>query len=163
MTTYIDFVPSQVQAPEFQITLDGSFYTMLITWNLFGQRYYFNLYTLNGDLIVSAPLIGSPVGLEIETLEWIAGNVLLTFETRHGLPVGDTANLTVSGVTPDAYNGKVSALVTSPTTISFALSVNPGEMTVTGVVSQDINLVAGYFSESTIVYRSANAQFEVSP
>lgn len=88
MTTYINFNPSPNEPFQFQPTLDGQVYSVIVTWNLFGQRYYVNIYTLDNALVVCLPLIGSP---------------------------------------PE----------------------------------RDISLTAGYFA-TTLVYRAANAQFEVS-
>lgn len=89
MATFVAFAPTP-QAPfEFQATLDGSVYTVVVTWNIFGRRYYVNVYALDQTLIVALPMIGSP----------------------------------------DDY---------------------------------DISLVAGYFA-STLVFRQANAQFEINP
>lgn len=90
MTTFVDFQPSQQAAFQFQPTLDSTVYSAVVTWNIFGRRYYFNLYDLSGVLVVSLPLIGSP---------------------------------------SDA----------------------------------DIDLVKGYFDTSTLVYREANKQFEITP
>jgi hypothetical protein len=89
MTTFTDFTPSASAPFQFQPTFDGATYTVIVTWGLFGQRYYVNCYTVPGALVYSLPLIGSP---------------------------------------PD----------------------------------YDISLNAGYF-QSTLVYRAANNQFEVSP
>lgn len=90
MTTYVDFAPLYTQAFSFQPVLDGQTYTCIVTWNLFGQRWYINLYDVTNALIVCTPLIASP----------------------------------------NDY---------------------------------DINLVGGYFTTSTMVFREANQQFEVSP
>ena len=60
MTTYIPFAPSSTSNFRFQPTLDGQQYTAIITWNLFGQRYYLNLYTTQNVLVLCVPLIGSP-------------------------------------------------------------------------------------------------------
>lgn len=92
MTTLITFVPSTSGAPQFQATLDGALYTIICTWNLSGQRYYINVYSQDGTLIVCKAMIGSPPA-------------------------------------PD-----------------------PG-----------INLLFGYFVTSTLVYRTANSQFEIGP
>lgn len=89
MTPY-PFQPSNVAPFQFQPTLDGQSYVVIVTWNLFGQRYYFNVYDLQQSLIVSAALVGSP---------------------------------------PHA----------------------------------DIDLLAGYFESSTMIYRASSATFEVSP
>jgi hypothetical protein len=60
MTTYIPFAPSSASNFQFQPTLDGQQYTAIVTWNLFGQRYYLNLYTTLNVLVLCVPLIGSP-------------------------------------------------------------------------------------------------------
>lgn len=88
-TTYTNFVPPASGAFQFQPTLDGQVYTVIVTWSLFGRRFYVSIYQLDGTLVVSLPMIGSP---------------------------------------------------------SF----------------RDISLTAGYFT-STLVFRQANQQFEVSP
>ncbi len=58
--TYVAFNPSATSNFQFQVTFDGSDYTVIVNWNLFGQRYYVNVYALTGELIVCLPLIGSP-------------------------------------------------------------------------------------------------------
>ena len=40
-------------------------YNVVITWNVYGQRYYVNIYDAGNTLIVSLPLIGSPAGYDI--------------------------------------------------------------------------------------------------
>ncbi len=64
MTTF-PFTPQANANFNFQPTFDGQQYTVTCTWNLFGQRYYVNILTLNGQLIVSTPLIGSPDNFNI--------------------------------------------------------------------------------------------------
>jgi len=90
MTTLIQFRPSVNQNFTFQPTLDGQQYSCVVTWSLYGQRWYLNVYSLQGTLVVQKPLRGSPV-------------------------------------------------------------------------DYDINLVAGYFRVSTLVYRIGTNNFEVSP
>lgn len=92
MTTYTAFTPAANQSPPFQFLpmLDKQQYSVTTTWNMFGQRWYINVYSLSGGLVVSTPLIASPQGT-------------------------------------------------------------------------DFNLVAGYFTTSTLVYRDSTSQFEVTP
>ncbi len=66
MTTLVLFTPSTTSPFTFQPTLDGTNYTAAVTWNLSGQRWYFNLYTLAGDLVVALPLIGSPPDHDVD-------------------------------------------------------------------------------------------------
>ena len=65
MATIINFNPSPKVNFQFQATLDGKNYQCRINWNLFGQRYYFNVFTLRGVRVLTIPLIGSPVDHDI--------------------------------------------------------------------------------------------------
>lgn len=58
--TYIPFTPSATANFTFQATLDGKVYNVIVTWNLFGERYYINVYDSLQTLILSLPIIGSP-------------------------------------------------------------------------------------------------------
>lgn len=163
MTTIFNFSPSFTAAPQFQPTLDGQQYTCIVTWNVFAQRYYVNCLSLNGELIFSRPLIGSAVGVNIQSLSWsLGGSVSLVSVVPHGLKPGATADLTVSGCLPDAFNGVWRCYAENPTTLTFALSNNPGVPTMLGVVGYDVSICKNYFS-SRLVFRTTNMQFEVTP
>ena len=64
-TVIIPFLPSAVAAFQFQVTLDKNLYNCVVTWNLAGQRYYINVYTLSGTLVICTAMVGSPVGYDI--------------------------------------------------------------------------------------------------
>lgn len=163
MTTFFDFVPSTVAPPQFQPTLDGQQYTCVVRWNIFGQRYYVACFSLGGQLIFNRPLIGSAVGVNIESLSWsLGGSVSLVTTVPHGLKPGKTADLTVSGCVPEAYNGVWRCYAEDPQTLTFQLSTNPGNTTSLGNVGYEVSICANYFA-SRLVYRTANMQFEVSP
>ena len=68
MATIVPFVPSDVAPPQFQATLDGAAYTIIITWNVFGQRYYINVLDTSGALVLCTALVGSPNGYDIDLL-----------------------------------------------------------------------------------------------
>jgi hypothetical protein len=61
MTT-IPFTPSVSDSPPFSalLTLDGASYTLVVAWNIYGQRWYFSLTDQNSNLVINQPLIGSP-------------------------------------------------------------------------------------------------------
>ena len=59
-TIYVPFLPSQTANFQFQATLDGRACIVIVTWCLFGERYYVNIYGTDTVLILSIPLIGSP-------------------------------------------------------------------------------------------------------
>jgi hypothetical protein len=65
VSTVYTFVPTTSAPFQFDPTLDGTTYTVVVTWNLFGRRFYANCYTQQGELIFAVPLIGSPVDYDI--------------------------------------------------------------------------------------------------
>lgn len=167
MATY-DFVPTQQNPPFlFQPTLDGVQYTATVGWNLFGQRWYMALTTLDGTLIDEMAVIGSPAGLVLQTITWDAVQQIATAETleEHGYPIASTLVLRIAGAAPDGFNGQFEVLITTTTTFTWPLTADPGNpgATSAGLVFYDISLVAGYFSSSLLVYREAAQQFEVLP
>ena len=65
MTTYTQFQPSVSRNFQFQPTLDGQVYSVVITWSLFGQRWLVNCYDLSGTLVFARPLRSSPNNADI--------------------------------------------------------------------------------------------------
>lgn len=61
----IDFAPTPLAPFQFQATFDGAIYTVIVTWNLYGRRWYVNIYTLQRVLVVSIAMAGSPVDYDI--------------------------------------------------------------------------------------------------
>lgn len=159
MTTIIPFTPS-IDAPfQFQLTLDGQPYTAIITWNVFGQRYYVNIYAADGTRVLTQARIDSMNHVQIGALTTVLGS-------RYAV-VDSGTDLTSVG------NGTVllSSSVNVGTTISAVEGLNllldqPAIVTGTDTAAQlsnDINMVGGYFLTSSLVYRAAATQFEVSP
>lgn len=66
--TLTPFVPSNVAPFQFQPTFDGNTYTVLVKWNLSGQRYYIEIYDLTATMLVAKPLIGSPPNGDINLI-----------------------------------------------------------------------------------------------
>jgi hypothetical protein len=163
MTTYYQFQPSENEAFNFQPTLDGAVYTIIVGWSLFGQRYYVQCYTNSNTLVFNVPLIGSQDGIHIQSASWLNGVVTMTCDVPHNFIVGSTVNATLRGFVPEQYNGGHQVFVTSNTTFTFPLSNNPGSPASLGYVDYNINLSAGYFTRSTLVYRQSNQTFEVNP
>ena len=163
MTTYFAFTPSRVSAPTFQPTLDGAQYTCVARWNLFAQRYYLNCTDLDGNRIFALPIVETPPAIAINTLTWseLTGLVTVTTQSRHGYVVGGAVTLTIAGCSPDAYNGAQLVTITGASTFTYPLSSDPGTNIVAGGASQMINMGAGYFTTSSLIYR--NGSFEVSP
>lgn len=167
--TIFPYVPQPNTAYRFDPTLDGQQYSAVVPWGLFGRRLYLSLYDQNNTRIFTRALIGSTDAIVVQEASWLGGTVTLTFLDanmdihRHGYDPLTTLDLTVSGFTPDAYNGRFLAFVPNRNTISYQLASDPGNPTHLGTVSYDVNLAAGYFTTSTMVFRESSQQFEVSP
>ena len=58
--TLIPFLPSPLAAFQFQVTLDLQAYNCVVTWNVFGQRWYVSIYDQEGTRIVTIARISSP-------------------------------------------------------------------------------------------------------
>ena len=164
MTVY-PFQPSQTAAPSFTPTFDGQQYLVSVPWSLFGQRYYVSCVGLDGTLIYYQALVESPPGIVIESLDWDAqlSTVSGVTDTPHGYPLGQTVKLTVSGASPDAYNGVFLMLSTGPNSFSYPLDLpsDPGAATTPGILSFDIDMNGPFGFASTFVYRAG--AFVVTP
>ena len=163
MTTYVPFTPSQSNLFTAQITLDGRPFTMTTPWNVFGQRYYVNIYGLNNALIFSVPLVGSPTGLYLSNLTWAFGMVTVTTQAAHNYRVGDVLKLNIINCTPVGYNGNFDCQITGPNTFTYMLDPDPGVINQLGSVQYNVNLAAGYAATSTLVFRSDSSVFEITP
>lgn len=155
-------VPASAGPFTFQPTLDSTQYTITVTWSLFGQRFYVNCYTLSGVLVFSVPLIGSMIGVNLQSLSWSYGTVTATTNGPHGYEVGSVINLTMINCAPTTYNGSFSANIINRTQFTYSVASFPGAVAALGSVQYNINMAAGYFT-SSLVYRVENQQFEVSP
>jgi hypothetical protein len=163
--TFTNFTPSVSAVPPFQFSavFDGNTYNVSLTWLVFGQRWYFTVSDLFGNLVVYAAVIGSSVGAEIAAASWSNGFVTIETSTPHGFLVGATVEATIVNCQPDALNGTFPAYVNDRFTMTFPLPADPGPATALGSVEYNINLVTAYFETSSLVFRTANNQFEVSP
>lgn len=59
-TQIFAFSPSATTTFNFQPTLDGTLYNVTVTWNVFGQRYYVNVFSQQGARICTVPMTASP-------------------------------------------------------------------------------------------------------
>jgi hypothetical protein len=162
MTTYYSFIPSNVSAPNFMPTFDGTQYNVTIIYNISAQRYYVRCQTLNKDLIFLVPLVESDEPVEIIDYEWDEYNarVVATTKKPHGMPIGQTIIMNIINTKPDAYNGFGFGFVLSDTEFFYPMAQDPGQAIRFGVLDMFISMTKGYFN-STLVYR--NKRFEVSP
>lgn len=159
MTTYVDFQPSQTTPFQFQATLDGEHYIVTVPWNIQGERYYVKVTDANSNVIVYRAVASSTAKTQA-SLSWANGWATASLASPHNVPLGSVARVTVSGTDTD-YDGIWLAVATNPTDLAYQMLSDPGDAS--GSVSQDVNLVGGYFATSTLVFRDNTQQFEVSP
>jgi hypothetical protein len=81
------------------------------------------------------PLLPSTKALA--TLTWASGTVTAIASAAHGFTVGDTLQLTISGVTPSGYNGTYLVTVTTATAFTYVLASSPGLETVPGAYTEE--------------------------
>ncbi len=164
MTTRTPFQPSSATAFTFQATLDGEQYTVVVTYNLFGQRYYASVYDLSGNLVSSRGLVSS-TALIGAALTWADGIASATLTGPHGIAIGSVAQVKVAG-TGLAYDGTFDAFATGLDSLEYYLEENPGS-SASGTVTQVISLVTqaldGTYFASTLTYRQNLEEFGVSP
>lgn len=147
--------------------MDGKTVTVEVRWSIFRQDWRVSLYDQDGNRIVSRALVGSPDPVATAAVVWnsAAARVEITTVAAHGLAPGDVAEWTLRNVSPIGFNGADAMRALSPTVLAYDQSASPGAAaaTVQGVVGCDIDLAAGYFNTSTLVFRASSRQFEVGP
>lgn len=160
MTSYYLFQPSTTSAPSYIVTLDGNQYKLIVTWNIFGKRYYVNCYALTGELIFNVPLMETPGSIALDTLGWDVASQLVTATTTvpHKIPVGTVAQATITGCNPETYNGDFEVYIEDDYTFTYFVADDPGAAVSPGSINKRISMSAGYFS-TAVIYR--NSQFEV--
>jgi len=87
MTTYTIFSPAPNSLFQFTPTLDGQQYNAIITWNLAGQRWYLNLYTLSNVLVLSIARVGSPDDYDINLVAGFFSSSLVFRESSNQFEV----------------------------------------------------------------------------
>jgi hypothetical protein len=84
--TTIAFTPNNNAAPPFQatVTLDGQSYSLTTRWNLYRVGWYFSLTDQSGNLVVNAPLVGSPPNATIYLAPGIFQTSTLAYRVSTG-------------------------------------------------------------------------------
>ena len=88
-TTCVDFQPSSLANFQFQAVLDGNSYNIVVTWNIYGERYYVNIYTSAGTLVLCKPLIGSPLGYDISITKGYFTSTLVFRDENQQFEISD--------------------------------------------------------------------------
>ena len=178
-TQYVNFTPNATSVFQFQGVFDGNTCSITVLWGLFGQRWYVQLKDISGSLVFYLPMIGSSTSIATSSIVWNSTTRLVTITTTvpHLIKVGSITKLTLYGAQPVTFNGIFYMVATSPTTLTYKLSVDPGisieiinnpvsddvTLSITqGFISYDINIVGGYFTNTSLVFRQQTQQFEIS-
>lgn len=84
MTTYVPFTPNARNPFSFPATLDGSSYTMQVTWLAAGNRWYLTCIGQGNALVFYKALIGSPDTGNINNVAgyFIANTVVFRVSTQ---------------------------------------------------------------------------------
>ena len=162
MASY-SFEPSVGQNFTFSPVLDGNTYNATVTWNMFGQRWYINLYDLSGNLIVSRALASSGPRQSILSATWDLNIVTVTSQLPHYLPIGSAAQLRIFSMTPSTYNGSYLCRITGSDTFEYDLAGDPGQVVSAGSYGQVTDLADGYFTSSVLLYYADSSNFETVP
>jgi len=139
----------------FVVTMDGAPYSASVTWNIQG-RWYLTLTDRFGNRVTTVAVVESPPFSTLAGASWdgVAQRLTLTTALPHGFRLGSMVVQTVRGATPDALNGQWAMRVDSPTTLSFPMVSDPGAISAPGSYGRDVDLTAGYFMSSVLVYRA---------
>ena len=81
---------------------------------------------------------------DISSISWSAGVVSVVTTNNHGIPVGDTTTIIVSGVTPAGYNGTFTATSYNANTLNYAVASDPGASSVLGtlLIGNQVDILA---------------------
>ena len=104
---YVNFQPSNTSPFTFSAILDGVQYNISVTWNLTGLRYYVNIYSQEGTLILCAPMVGSPTGYDIDIVAGYFTSTLVFRTLTNNFEISDA---------PVIYNpvfGSVTSVITA--------------------------------------------------
>ena len=149
--TTLTWTPSKTSNFQQQIILDNQAYTLSINWNLFGCRYYATITDQTGTLVVCRPLIGSPLGYDLLSIESSNNIAVATINGTHTYRVGTVMTLLLSGCTPDEYNGLYQCNILNESQFSFPLVTTSTAATGLGQVQYFMSMTEGYF-QSELVY-----------
>lgn len=159
MSTLVDFLPTNIAPFQFQPTLNGTQYQVMIPWNIFTPGYYLSLSDLQGNQILYRALTSSGPSLQA-VFAWSEQVVGVATAVAHNVPVGSLAMVRVSQ-TNLGFDGFYNALAVGPTQLTYELDVNP-QAAAQGTLSFPLNLVQGVLDDCFLFYSDTTQQFEYS-
>lgn len=81
------FNPTATTPFQFQPTLDGAEYTAIVTWNVFGRRWYLTINQLDGTRVLTRAMVGSPNDYDINLVGGYFSSVLVYREASNQFEV----------------------------------------------------------------------------
>jgi len=103
--TFQEFNPAPDSAFQFRAVLDGNPYNIVVTWNIYGLRWYINIYTTQGALVYATPLVESPDGYDISMVNGVFATTLVFRDSAQRFEINDAPTPSVPGAinTPKDY------------------------------------------------------------
>jgi hypothetical protein len=89
--TLIPFAPNNNASPPFSttVTLDNVSYSLIVTWNIVGQRWYCSIADQSSNTVWFGAMVGSPLGYDILLAPGIFQTSMILFRE-------DTGNFEIS-------------------------------------------------------------------
>ena len=157
--TAFQFQPNTTSVYSFQPTLDGQPYHATVTWNTWGQRWWLNIVSLSGTLVVSRAVVSSanPVSTPLTTTAGLY--------TASVIPLPAPA-LLLPRWAVDSVNVPAGTMLSAVTPSGVVRLSEPASATGT-----DPNAAFGFFVDmlfglgfgSTMAFYASSQQFVVSP
>lgn len=88
MTTLVPFTPTAATNFQFLATFDGATYSLVTTWNYYGQRYYITCSTTQGASVYTLPLIASPDDYDINLNNGYFDTTLVLRDSSQNFEIG---------------------------------------------------------------------------
>jgi hypothetical protein len=85
----------------------------------------------------------------------------VTVENPRWRPTGQIVQMVIENCLPDEINGTYDCLMINQQTFTIPTPATHGQVTTLGSASRFMNMIAGYFQTSILIYR--NGSFEVRP
>jgi len=159
VSTFVDFAPTGTEPFQFQPTLNGTQYTAVITWNIFREGYYLNLYDLSNNLIVCEAMTESGSMLRC-SLTWADNIATAVCQVPHNVPLAAVSYLRISQSGGSKYDGAYLGTAVDEFTMAFDLPENPDQpVAILGTLSFDLDLLGGY-GIGSLYFHADTQQFE---
>jgi len=159
MSTFVDFAPSSTEPFQFQPTLNGVQYTVIVTSNVFREGYYINVYDLSNNLIICRSLAQSGPTLRC-SLTWDENVATAVCQVPHNVPISNVVYLRISQTNNSGFDGTYLGLAVDEDTMTFDLATNPNQpVAILGTLSFDLDLLGGY-NIGSLYFHDDTQQFE---